>query len=342
MITTPMPYAPLQSPFELPVQILSMDCRAEAPLAFARRGGATPGTTLWGGFGDALLETACVRCGEAAGCGDGAGECQAPERCPGRWLYKPRAWDRHPALPKPVSRPLARPVILAAPELETGEPRERFRLAATLWGRQAVALRPVVEAAILRLGERGLRPAGEDGPAVRFRVEDIRRESPATLAERLARGPEPAPDGVRLVFETPLMLEKNHRKAVSGELALEDILGGCAYDLAVWDLEDREAGPDLPKPRHKLGLDARDAARDAARALRPVDGRLRSVDVGARVSRGNANSFPLMGLVGHVDFAGDTGPARPWLLVLSLAGGGEKRPWGFGRVRVEWPEDTGG
>lgn len=334
-----MPYNPLVSPFELPVQILSLACRADRPLRFDRRGGATPGTSLWGAFGEALLEIVCVRAREGgAGCGDGVGECLAPGECHGRWLYKPRAEDRHPALPKPVSRQLARPVLLAAPALETGEPVEAFHIEAILWGRQAIARRGVVEQTLRRMAERGLQPAGTSGPTVPFRIEALRGDPPATLAERLADRPE-APPGFRLVFETPCMLEKHHHKAGPAELSLSDILGGCAYDLAVWDMEDRQSGPDLPKPRHKFGLDARDAARQAAEALRPVGGALWPVDVGFRVSRKNGHSFPLQGFVGYVDFIGECAAALPWLLALALAGGGEKRPWGFGRVRVVWVEE---
>jgi hypothetical protein len=343
MATDATLYDPLTDPLELPVQALTLTCRAERPLLFGRHGGATPGTTLWGAFGDALLDTACVRgLNGAPGCGDAAGECLAPDHCPGRWLYKPRAEDRHPALPKPVSRHLARPVLLSAPDLETGRPVADFRLDAVLWGRQAIARRAVVEDALRRMAARGLQPAGEAGPTVPFRIEDLRAEPPATLAERLAASPEVPPPGLRLVFETPFMLEKNDRKAGPEQLSLADLLGGCAYDLAVWDLADREAGPDLPKPRHKLGLDARDAARRAAEALRPVGGELATVDVGFRVSRHNGHGFPLRGFVGYADFLGDAGAARPWLLALALVGGGEKRPWGFGRVRVEWLDGAGG
>lgn len=331
MTTGPALYDPLTDPFHLPVQTLRIDCEADRPLWFPPRAGATPGTTLWGAFGDALLAEACVRArADLGGCGDAAGTCLSPEACPLRWLYKPWS-DAH-------SRTMARPVLLRAVDLEREQGRRAFRLEATLWGRKAIAARPLIERTLRRMGERGLRPGGDAAAPVPFRLISMAAEPPATLAERAAA--RPAGLGrVALVFETPYLLKRLRGmppEAWPGGAAvtLAEVLGNAAYELAAWDMEDRELSAAAAKSRHRLCLDARDAARAAAGRLAWVDGELFPAEVGPRLSRSNAHAFPLRGFVGYAEYAGEGEAAWPWLLALALGGGGEKRPWGFGRVRV--------
>ncbi|MGH8474869.1 MAG: hypothetical protein ACRER2_03715 [Methylococcales bacterium] len=94
--------------------------------------------------------------------------------------------------------------------------------------------------------------------------------------------------------------------------------------------------PDLDKPRHKLCLDARDAARRAAEGIEWIESDLVLCDTGQRVSRSNGSSFRLQGFVGEVEFSGHLEVVLPWVSAPTLGGGGAKRPWGFGRACVEW------
>lgn len=324
-----MNYNPLTDPFDLPVQTLRFDCAAERPLQFSTHSGATPGTTLWGAFGDALLAQCCIRRENGrSDCGDAAGGCLAQDLCPGRWLYKPRSILQN--------RDLARPVLLHSRDLEQDCPVQEFRIDAILWGRHAIAALELVCDLLHHMGEQGLKPEQDFAEPVRFQIGEIRAETPGTLADRAASLLPFQPKRFRLTFETPFLGEKKRKDPAGGLFSLADILGGCAFDLAAWDLEDRELGPDLPKPRHKLCLDARDAARQAAESVRPLGGELAWCDTGKRISRTNNSTFRLQGFVGQAEFSGYCAPILPWLTALSLGGGGAKRPWGFGRVRVEW------
>lgn len=323
-----MPYDPLNDPFDLPVQVLHLDCVAKRPLAFLPHAGALPGTTLWGAFGDVFLEGFCLlrRRGQSV-CGEHGCGCLLPESCPGRWLYKPRSLLQN--------RDLARPVLLSSADLETGEAVSEFRLQAVLWGRHALAAKDLVVEVLQRMGERGLNADPDDSEPVRFEIERLVEEPAQAIAQRVATLAILDPSGFRSEFQTPFLLDMKRHAGRPRAFSLADVLGGCAFDLAAWDLEDREL-PDLDKPRHKFCLDARDAARAAVEGVEMIDFDLVWCDIGERVSRGNGSPFRLQGFVGEVEFSGDIEPLLPWLCALELGGGGAKRPWGFGRVRVDW------
>lgn len=256
-------------------------------------------------FGDALLAEACVRArAGSGGCGDAAGTCLEPGACPLRRLYKPWS-DAH-------SRTMARPLI---------------------------------ERTLARMGGNGLRPGGDDAAPVPFRLISMAAEPPATLAERAAAERPAGLGRVALVFETPYLLKRLRGMPLEewpggAAVTLAEVLGNAAYELTAWDMEDRAlSAAAASKSRHRLCLDARDAARAAAGRLEWADGELFPAEVGPRLSRSNAHAFPLRGFVGYAEYAGDGAAAWPWLLALALGGGGKKRPWGFGRVRVAGNED---
>jgi hypothetical protein len=332
--STTIMYDPLTDPLELPVQILTADCRAGAPLIFPRHAGATPGTTLNGAFGNVIWEVACLRQRRGLpACNHQGDHCQQPEHCPVTWLYKPYSQVHR--------RTLTRPVLLQAPALETGEPVAAFELRVTLWGRQAVHWRATVEAALRAMGRRGL---GPDGARVPFVVAGIDADPPRTLAERAAtltaahRWRE-----ALLVFETPFLhretvaMESGQREKLflaGGALPLAALLGNRAYDLAAWDMEDRELGELDATARHDLARQARRAAEALAESLRVTACDLRPVSLGARLSKTDGNPFPLRGFIGQARITGDLNPVLPWLLALALGGGGQKRAMGFGVVRL--------
>ena len=327
-------YDPSIDPLELPVQTLTVDCRAGAPLTFPRHAGATAGTTFNGAFGNAIWEVGCARRLQGLpACNHGQDRCQQPTYCPVPWLYKPYSQIHR--------RNFTRPVLFQTPDLETGEPVTAFRLQLTLWGRQALHLRATVEAALHTMGQRGLRSGGTRVP---FVVTGIEADAARTLAERAAilTAAKHWREAL-LVFETPFLhretvtMESGQREKLflaGGALPLAAILGNRAYDLAAWDMEDRERDDLDAVARHNLARQSRRTAEALTESLCITTCDLQPVDLGARLSKTDGNAFPLHGFIGQAHITGDLNPAMPWLLALALGGGGQKRAMGFGIVRL--------
>ncbi|MCK5665738.1 MAG: CRISPR system precrRNA processing endoribonuclease RAMP protein Cas6 [Thiotrichaceae bacterium] len=314
-------YNPLFHPFELPIQKLFAHCVTERPLFFPPRLGSTPGTTLAGTFGTALWSAVChSNCNTS-----GEPHCQNPSECVVPWLYKPYSKTQH--------RNFARPVLLRAIELEGTEPVDVFTLEVTLWGRHAIAAQEAVKDTLKKMGELGLKGENE---LVRFNISKIETAPCLTLAQQIKDLPEVS--SVLLEFQTPFLHKEKNEEGerqfhTDQSLPIISILGNSAYNLVAWDIEDRELSLD-GKNRHYLARDARDRAWKAAEELLVVRSHLSSVDIGKRYSRGNQQTMSLQGFVGMAELTGDLKYALPWLLALSLAGGGQKRAMGFGSVRL--------
>ena len=331
-----MDYDPLIHPLELPVQRLTLHCLPAAPLQLRPRPGSTPGTLFYGAFGVALWDCVCARRRRGlAACNQGPEgvqpHCLEPQSCTLPWLFKPYSAVQH--------RTMTRPVLLRAPELETGQPVTAFTLQLTLWGRQAIAARQAVLDTIASLGATGLDVAGMRLP---FTLAEAHAGPVQTLAERAAALAGQPWQRLLLQFVTPFL----HRESVQldaerrirlfmagGLLPLDAILGNVAYELAAWDMEDRESGETLDREnRHHLARQSREAARQAAQELYLSRCELHPVDVGERFSRSSGGAYPLQGFQGEVELAGPVAVALPWLLALILGGGGQKRAMGFGVV----------
>ncbi|MCP4697223.1 MAG: hypothetical protein GY862_10280 [Gammaproteobacteria bacterium] len=328
-------YHPLAHPLELPVQKLYVRCMAEQPVYLPPREGATPGTTLAGIFGSALGAVACLR-RDSGSCFNGNiadPQCASPAECPVVWLYKPYSAVHR--------RAFSRPVLLRAPALESMLPVENFTLEVTLWGRQAIAARETTVRVLHEMGQSGLN--GVSGN-VKFAVQDIETEPALTLAQRLENLPPSR--SLLLEFQTPFLHQekdlRGKRYFHNGQvLPLAGILGNTAYTLTAWDMEDRKFGEALDgKARHSLARDSRDNAYEAAQHIQIMRADLAPADIGKRISRGNRHRYPLQGFVGLTELAGDLASAMPWLLALSLAGGGQQRAAGFGSVRIWFDPDS--
>ena len=261
-----MSYDPLYHPFELPIQQLRLHCRLAEPLHLEPRPGSTPGTSLAGVFGHALWDTQCRRlqrgdhpCHREPSTLDPSGRsaacCHEPEHCAVRWLHGGKQLNNLP-----------RPILLHAPELEENRPVDAFTLHLTLWGRQALALTGPILQSLDAAGERGIIGPGEY--PIPFAVETLEEDPVLSLAERLAPLQQVAWRGALLRFvtlfrhkETVTVIERGRsisRKLyfARGELPLAKMLGNVAYQLAAWDMQDRELD----------GLDRHDLARQARRA----------------------------------------------------------------------------
>ena len=323
-------YDPATSPFELPVQKLIAYCITERPLFLPPRQGSTPGTSLAGTFGIALWSTVCFYSNTPAGACNtlqGKPRCQAPSTCILPWLYKPYS-EVH-------RRNFARPVLLRSADLEGAAPVDVFTLEVTLWGRHAIAAQEAVKNTLVKMGELGL---NSEGTPVRFKVNNIESEQAFTLSQRLERLPKV--QSVLLEFQTPFLhgektSEGKRQFYIREQLPIVSLLGSVAYNLAAWDMEDRDLGKKLDgKARHDLARDTRDIAWKVAEELFIVRTHLSPVEVGERFSRGNRKTMQIQGFVGLAELAGNVGVAMPWLLTLALAGGGQKRAMGFGSVRM--------
>lgn len=329
-----MLYEPLNDPLELPVQRLTLHCRAERPLRFPEQEGSTPGTTLSGAFGVALWQTACAR--RRHGYTPCRGEqCAAPFACPVPWLYKPYSSIHQ--------RNMTRPVLLAAPALELERPVVEFQLHITLWGRRAIAHRDMVLEVLHNMA------LGPSDRRTRFAIHGIEGDEAASIAERTLPFTAVTDTRVLLRFETPFrhgetvtLIETlpdgsriEHKKRLflaGGELPLAKLLGNVAYELAAWDMEDRELGDELDqRQRHALARLARQAAEEAAAGI-TVHSSLIPVGKGRRYSKSGGGFYDLDGFAGEAMLGGDLDPALPWLVALSLGSGGQKRAMGFGRV----------
>ncbi|MDQ2694083.1 MAG: hypothetical protein M3Z21_01660 [Pseudomonadota bacterium] len=65
------------------------------------------------------------------------------------------------------------------------------------------------------------------------------------------------------------------------------------------------------------------------------------MDLGLRLARTDGRAFPLQGFQGAAEVEGPLDGALPWLLALSLGGGGQKRAMGFGVVNLWLAPETG-
>lgn len=315
-------YNPLHHPFELPVQKLRVHCVTDRPLFFPAHSGSTPGTTLSGAFGSALWEAVCLNHCQTS---SKEPQCQHPEKCKVPWLYKPYS--------KIHCRNFARPVLLRAIALEESEPVEVFILEVTLWGRHAIAALHDVTKTLHKMGELGLKA---ENKVVHFQITKIETQPSISLAQRIQT--LPLAHSVLLEFQTPFLHQEKNKEGkrqfyLDQSLPIVNILGNAAYNLVAWDIEDRGLLLDRAM-RHNLARDARDVARDSAKEILHQRSHLSSVDIGTRYSRSNQQEMSLQGFVGLVELTGNIKSSLPWLLVLTLAGGGQKRAMGFGTVRL--------
>jgi hypothetical protein len=328
-------YDPILSPLELPVQQWRVPGHFEHPVVFPEREGATPGTLLWGAFGEALWHTTCADRQAGVSCNQrvGAAHCLAPDRCVVPWLYKPQSSVHR--------RQMTRPVLLCSTDLDRPEPVSRFSLEVTLWGRHAVAAADRIEQTLRQAGQAGLQI---NGRPIRFQLEPSDQQPVATLLQRAIQWHSLPLHSIELAFVTPFLYRDDKpdsqgfarpRYERGERFPLTDMIARAAYELAAWDIEDRDIGPGLDcTQRHALCRDTRDHARRQVEGLQITRLALQPAHRGKRRSRHNGHDFPLTGFTGEAWIGGDLSRALPWLLMFALGGGGQKRAMGFGQIRL--------
>jgi len=315
-------------PLHLPTQRLILKCESNQPLAFEKHDAQL---RLAGAFGRTVWEKCAI---EARFCErhktQNEPKCQNGVNCLTHWLYKPFS-DIH-------RRDFARPVFLFSPTFaQPHEPTQAFDLEVTLWGRHAITAQSHVLDIIDKMGKVGLRCEDKNIP---FRVVDYQSGLVLTIKDQLGYGVDFK--RIKLDFLTPLWFAKRdgqdhyrrHYYSVHEDmLPLRDILANVAYEWAAWDIEDRQLPVDH-QTRHRRACEWRDAARAAADGLQIYEAELHQIHWGERQSRRNQQFYPLQGLMGWAELFGDLKAALPYLIALSLAGGGQKRAQGFGVVRL--------
>jgi hypothetical protein len=236
---------------------------------------------------------------------------------------------------------MTRPVLLCSAELYSPQPVSAFRLDVTLWGRHAVAAADRIEQTLREAGQAGLQV---NGKPVRFHLEPPEQQPVATLLERAIQWNTLTTRQIHLTFLTPFLYRTEEPDAqgcsrprfqLGEQFPLTDMIARAAYELAAWDIEDRDTGERLDnKQRHALCRDTRDHARRQVEGLEIIRAVLNPVLMGKRHSRHNGHYFPLTGFTGQAWVGGDLSRALPWLLMFALGGGGQKRAMGFGQIRI--------
>lgn len=303
------------------LRLLPLEVRAIAldPVTFP----AFAGSTIRGAFGHALKDAACVVDHRICDV------CRLVDECAYPALFEPRPRQGARRLAKQQRAPA--PYVLRAPET-AGEVRagEPFSFGVTLVGR-AVLLLPLVAAALLRAGERGV--AAERS---RFRIDRI-----------------DGPDGAPVLAGDPPLLSRPGPVAPSSFLAGSELDGGrvrVAFPDAVRLMKDGALARELPFDalvRSLLwrastllefheGTDLQVDFRgwiERARSVRTVRSELRRVD-SLRWSSRQARAMNLRGVCGHVDYEGDLAAFAPLLAIGAAVGVGKGTTFGLGRMCV--------
>jgi hypothetical protein len=325
-----MDYDLLSSPFELPVNILLIQCNSEYPLIFSSHEGATPGTTLNGALGEALLEVGCTIASEEGNhCIEdhkGLLLCKHPKQCPVPKIYKPFSEVQRRSFPRPIRLRY----------VESRPPTKKFSLITILWGQKANMNIKIIQNALHHMGKKGLYLKERFIP---FKIEVIKSVFAGTLKDYIyQKFPEPQDiNSMLLEFTTPFYYERKIEKTRwilgGGELPLGKILGNVAYELTSWHLEDLELF-DEKQTRDNLAQASREYVESAAGEISVEKSFLIPINYGKRYSRRNKKSFYLQGVVGYTIICGNISKILPWLVTLSLWGGGQKKSYGSGDVKL--------
>lgn len=288
----------------MPLRVFSARCHLASPLELPPRAGATLATTLRGAYGEAL-----VRMGHG-------------------WFRAPRSEVQRRDHPSPFVLRVAR---RAEPEVKPWLTHEHLTvrdvtLTLALLGRKARAHTHVALEALERAGTAGL--GAEHVP---FTAE-LEQSFDGTFAQwtglsfaRVVSAGVPAPRRVRIELVTPMDADVE---------AFARIVGDVAHDWVQWDLADSDHAETIGRPACDALADrARDLAAEAFQGI-TIRTHITFEDLGLRRSRRNGRRFPLRGFVGSIELTGRVEAALPWLSMLELRGGGGRKTFGLGEVRV--------
>ena len=312
----------------------------QRPLVLPDRSGADLRTSLRGAFGKALMSLGCKNAAKGQSCFglNTRHACQMPDHCALPWLFEP-----HVAIQR---RDHPSPVVLTLTGIDdqpgdTDEPAvSAMEIRLVLFGRHANQERELVLAALSSAGQRGLLEPGptQGSPArkpssVSFEVQTNELWS-GTLCDWVAgRFDGQVSSQLDIHLATPLCTDPPD---------FGPMLGNLAHDLVQWDLADSGLAAEFVAQGHGDAKRWCDDFADCARAhvkkrltkVR-VNGDVSKMSLGRRRSRSNGNSFELHGFTGWLTLTGEFQPILPWLVALELRGGGKKKSFGLGEVRLE-------
>jgi len=331
-------YDPLISPFEMPIGILQTNCLMERPLVLRDRLGANLRTSLRGAFGEALVGLGCQKAAHGRTCLDrhGRGGCQSPAKCAVPWLFEPHVAEQRRDHPWPIV------LKLTHGDWELGGDGElvvsAMELTVVLLGRHANHERDLVVAALAKAGQSGIIERGVDKHSGEPSVDAVGFDTSTRelWSGSLGAWVQARLDGqlwreVGVELATPLAADPPD---------FGSMLGNVAHDLVQWDLADSG----LASSWARDGADAKrrcDEHADRARAHVKehlchvaAGGEFGQAHLGRRWSRSTGGTFELMGFTGWLVLSGELEQILPWLVVLELRGGGKKKSFGLGEVRL--------
>lgn len=289
----------------MPLRVFSARCPLEHTLELAPRSGATLATTVRGVYAKALVTMGFA------------------------WLRAPRSEAQRRDHPSPL--------VLRVTGRDAGRSEARgagreaialgtLELSLTLLGRKALSHANVAIEALHRAGRAGLTQKSiRFEPTLELTFDGTFAEWTASARAASMNTKTPSPRKARIDLVTPMDADVHD---------FPRILGDAAHDLVQWDLADSDLAD-------RIGREMCDTLGDRARKLAAET--LRDVtlradvtfeELGLRRSRSNGQRFPLQGYLGSIELSGPLDAALPWLGVLELRGGGGRKTFGMGEVRV--------
>ena len=322
----------LHNVLTLPIEIFTVSCQTDNPLILPLKPGATPGTTIFGSFGEVLLNRHCKHNKNCLKTHSGF-QCQQPQNCAARWLYKPYS-DVH-------RRHFPRPVFIYSRELENRTPTNHFTLHITLWGRQAIKHKKQIQQDLIALSEKGFLLNGQ---AQCFKISHFSKSTAQTLANIVDQHSQQSISNALFLFETPLRYREKIRHPngrtesfwlAAGEPPIRELIANSAYELAAWYLEDSQQTEfNTKEQRHQYCQATKQHVLELLKETYPADWLLHPTSVGQRYSKTEQCEFQLDGFRGFTELKGKLEKILPWIIVLALQGGGQNRAMGFGRIRL--------
>jgi len=317
--------------FTLPVEIFTAYCQSNTALVLPIKSGATPGTTLFGSFGDILLDNHCQ---QKQNCLHNRAEfeCKLPQTCPLKWLFKPYSDIHHRHFP--------RPIFMYSRELENRVPVTHFKLHITLWGQHAIQQKTCIQQSLITLAEKGFLLNSQPQS---FQISHFSTSKAQSLEELITPYSQQAINSVLFLFETPLRYREKVRHPngktesfwqAAGEPPIRELIANSAYELAAWQLEDSQQTQIDKQQRHQHCQQIKHSVVDLLEKTYPDNWLLYPASVGQRYSKSEQKEFQLDGFRGFTELKGDLNAALPWLIALALQGGGQNRAMGFGRIRL--------
>lgn len=315
------------------------------------------GPTLRGVFGVVLKDVVCQMAHRDCARCELAGQCAFPAIFDGRAPQDRALLRRYPTIPQPFI------LDVAEPGSWRGSPRELL-FGIRLMG-EARELWPTIVDALLLAGRRGVGPH-----RVRFRIAGVQdgrsgalvwhNDAPGSRTAQtweIAAGESLRSERVRLIFETPLSLREDGRRALEPS-PLSILLAAKRRVRILQGFYGQESSVSAPHRAVAAGSDTtasdqgsaverdglctavadggnlEDMPHFAESAFRVTGGSIERWAI-ERYSGRQQRRVPLAGIVGHMDIEGPWPLVGGWFRMIEHTHLGKHTSFGLGRVRIE-------